>query len=323
MVDYLEKLWSCTTEITNFIGFETWTFNSYDAVDKMSMDLGIHYEDRHGSISLTIFSPFWMINKTHLMLSYKTNTESENVLYHPPEYNGAILYSFPKTKFLGKNKAFVRVDNGDWSSEMPLNTAGSIGKTECESEEIVYGIGVHNHLTSNSLTKQITFMPFYTIINKCGFNIEVQDFERPADPWLALEAGTCSPFWPKGAESKNLIRVRVGSNVTIPFVYNIPQCTLLRLNNSYGGVNVDVQVTEGGVYITMHPYQPGDAPCLFINSTNIALPYNEVDSNVTNYIQPMTQKLFSWGDSNSTLVEFQDKDCLQTDLKRDGRGEFT
>ncbi|KAL5288954.1 hypothetical protein ACFFRR_009268 [Megaselia abdita] len=323
LIDYLEKLWSCTTEVLDFIGFDTWTFNSYDAVDKMSMDLGIHYEDRHGSICLTVFSPFWMINKTNLMLSYKTNTESENVLYHPSEYNGAILYAFPEKKFLGKNKAFVRVENGEWSPEMPLNTAGSMGKTSCETNEVIYEIGVQNHLTSNSLTKQITFMPYYTIINKCEFNVEVQDFERPADPWLLLEPGHCSPYWPKGAgDSKYLLRVRVGSHITIPFEYNMPQCSLLRLNNSYGGVNVDVQVTEGGVYITMHPYQPGDAPCLFINNTNIAITYSETDSHEVNYIHPKTQKLFSWSNTNETLVEFNDKDSLQSDLRRDGKGEF-
>lgn len=289
------------------------------------MDLGIHYEDRKGSIYLTVFSPFWMINKTQLMLSYKTNAESENVLYHPSEYNGAILYAFPEKKFLGKNKAFVRVDNGEWSAEMPLNTAGSMGKTSCETNEIIYEIGVQNHLTSNSLTKQITFMPYYTIINNCEFDLEVQDFERPADPWLLLEAGKCAPYWPRGAsagESKNLLRVRVGSHITIPFQYDIPECCLLRLNNSYGGVNVDVQVTEGAVYITMHPYKPGDAPCLFINHTNVAITYSESDSNEVNYIQPKTQKLFSWTNTKETMVEFQDKDCLHSDLRRDGKGNF-
>lgn len=35
----------------------------------------------------------------------------------------------------------------------------------------------------------------------------------------------------------------------------------------YGGINVDVQVTEGGIYITFLEYHRGDAPALIINHT--------------------------------------------------------
>lgn len=35
----------------------------------------------------------------------------------------------------------------------------------------------------------------------------------------------------------------------------------------YGGINVDVQISEGGVYISMSAYSPGNAPALIINHT--------------------------------------------------------
>lgn len=36
----------------------------------------------------------------------------------------------------------------------------------------------------------------------------------------------------------------------------------------FGGINVDVQVTEGGIYITFSEYHAGDAPALIINHTD-------------------------------------------------------
>lgn len=49
-----------------------------------------------------------------------------------------------------------------------------------------FQIGVHNQLTNNSLTKQITFIPFFVAINKCNFTIELQEHSRSADPWIKV-----------------------------------------------------------------------------------------------------------------------------------------
>lgn len=42
---------------------------------------------------------------------------------------------------------------------------------------------------------------------------------------------------------------------------------LTKLFAQYGGINVDVQISEGGVYISMSAYSPGNAPALIINHT--------------------------------------------------------
>lgn len=47
-------------------------------------------------------------------------------------------------------------------------------------------IGVHNQLTYNSLTKQITFTPYYILINNADFLIECQEGDRPADPVIKV-----------------------------------------------------------------------------------------------------------------------------------------
>jgi Protein of unknown function (DUF1162). len=52
----------------------------------------------------------------------------------------------------------------------------------------------------------------------------------------------------------------------------------------YGGVNVDVQMTEGAVYVTFSPYTPGMAPALILNHTNEVLSFSEKDSSVNMYV---------------------------------------
>lgn len=202
-------------------------------------------EDRNGSVMLTLYSPFWMINKTGKMLTYRTETSSMQMLYHPPEYSGPILFTFRENSFFDKKKASIRCDNGDWSEKIPLDVAGAIGEVTCVANSQKYHIGVHNHMTQNSLTKQITFIPFYIVCNKCRFTIELQEQSRPGDPWLDLVPGQFEPLWPKN-DSKNNLVVRVDGKVTPAFDYKEVICTLLKLENSrYGGINVDVQTTEG------------------------------------------------------------------------------
>jgi vacuolar protein sorting-associated protein 13A/C len=52
----------------------------------------------------------------------------------------------------------------------------------------------------------------------------------------------------------------------------------------YGGVNVDVQMTEGAVYVTFSPYSPGMAPALILNHTNDVLSLWEKGSDKIMYV---------------------------------------
>lgn len=46
----------------------------------------------------------------------------------------------------------------------------------------------------------------------------------------------------------------------------------------YGGVNVDIQITEGGVYINLTSYEHGMAPALIINHTKDAMNFWEKET---------------------------------------------
>ncbi|XP_037905174.1 vacuolar protein sorting-associated protein 13 isoform X4 [Hermetia illucens] len=322
LIQYLEKDWSCTTEISeDHDEFAVWRFTSYDSVDKMDIELGVKFENRGGSLMLTIYCPFLMINKTGLMLSYRAGDESINVLYHPPNYEGPILFSFREKLFFGKKRAAIRVDNGEWSDKFPLDVAGSAGVVECKANDIEYQIGVHNHFTQNSLTKMITFLPFYVLINKAYFPIEVQEDQRSADPWIKIPPNECVPFWPK-ADSSPVIRCKAGDHphISRPFKYNEAQCTLLMMKNKYGGINVDVQVSEGGNYITFTDYHVGDAPGLIINHTNHEVSFWEKGNVNKRILKPKQKMLYTWSDPAGDRVILWDsgKDNVENDLRRDG-----
>jgi len=47
-------------------------------------------------------------------------------------------------------------------------------------------MGVHIQLTNNSLTKQVTFTPFYIASNQCPFAIDVQEMYKLQQTWIKV-----------------------------------------------------------------------------------------------------------------------------------------
>jgi len=47
-------------------------------------------------------------------------------------------------------------------------------------------MGVHIQLTNNSLTKQVTFTPFYITSNQCPFAIDVQEMYKLQPTWIKV-----------------------------------------------------------------------------------------------------------------------------------------
>ncbi|KAJ8665252.1 hypothetical protein QAD02_006914 [Eretmocerus hayati] len=311
LLQYLEKDWSCKIEITESPPeFAVWSFESFDSAQKVTMDLGIHTSHKHGSIIMALYCPFWMLNKTGLMLSYrksskggkehtspiKNSEDALNVLYHPETFKGPILFSFRSKAFFGKKKAMVRVEDGEWSDKFSIDVAGSKGVVSCKYNGKVYQIGVHNQLTYNSLTKQITFTPYYVLINDADFLIECQEADRPADPLIKVPPGECAPLWPfSKLEEKTLIaKVADQPQKTAAFIYTDVHSTLLKLDNKYGGINVDIQINEGGVYVTFSPYTPGNAPALIINHTNYCINFWEKGSMNIRTIKCNHRMFYTW-----------------------------
>ncbi|KAJ8953002.1 hypothetical protein NQ318_015363 [Aromia moschata] len=364
--EYLEKEWSCRQEVSEQPQeFSVWTFHSYDSAAKMTLDLGMHTLDKNGSLIMSLYCPFWMLNKTGLMIGYrvskislllqnriyryydsvfrslkrlkknelsgspaKTSDENLNILYHPAHFKGPILFSFNPKNFFGKKKASIRVEYGEWSDKFSLDVAGSSGLVTCKTDDRIYQIGVHIQLTYNTLTKQVTFIPYYVIINNAPFPIECQESDRPADPWVTVEPKSCSALWARSElEDKQLhLRVPDSKEVTASFIYTESHNTLLRLNNKYGGINVDIQMTEGAVYISLASYEAGSAPALIVNYTDGIIKYWEKESVQERFLEPKHSVLYTWENPSGPRILCWDsgnKKDIQDDLRKDSCGEFS
>lgn len=88
----------------------------------------------------------------------------------------------------------------------------------------------------------------------------------------------------------------------------------------YGGINVDVQVSEGGVYIAFTAYHPGDAPAMVINHTNQVVKFWEKGNVNERILRPLEKMLYTWQDPAGDRVILWDDgdDTVENDLRRDG-----
>ena len=109
------------------------------------------------------------------------------------------------------------------------------------------------------------------------------------------------------------------------FSYNTVYTVLLRLDNKYGGLNVDVQMTEGGVYVSFTPYEPGLAPALIINHTTEIIKIWESGSTYMRKLGPREMVLFAWekpSGERSLCWSCNKSKELSDNLRKDGIGEF-
>lgn len=99
----------------------------------------------------------------------------------------------------------------------------------------------------------------------------------------------------------------------------------------HGGINVDVQATEGGVYIIFSEFNPGDAPGLIMNHTKLPIVYQEKDVKDNVVLKPHTRLLHAWSHpsgENSIVFDIGEKITEksktkgETDLRRDQIGEM-
>lgn len=189
-------------------------------------------------------------------------------------------------------------------------------------------IGVQNILTHNSLTKQIIFTPYYVLINRAAFDIEVQEEKRAADPRILVKSNDCAPLWPR-AETDRMLRVKVvgTDDISAPFKYDDVQCSLLMLKNRYGGINVDVHVTEGVIYITFTEYHHGDAPAQIINFTDEDITFWEKGNVNGIVLRPSSMMFYTWkdpaGERKIMWQNHEEKGYVENDLRRDGVDHFT
>ncbi|XP_076066395.1 vacuolar protein sorting 13C isoform X3 [Oratosquilla oratoria] len=307
LLNYNGHDWGCTKPLeVNPDELTVWTFETREDSHSgpLTLDLGMHAVRQGGTLTLSLYCPFWMVNKTGLMLTYRKSKKMEksvantpetpstplkrwasvctlitsktkkqrmvdspnNIVIHEGDSEEVILFSFKSKAFFGKKKASLKVMYSDWSDKFSLDVVGSSGSVTCKEQDRVFQVGVEIQLGGSGLTKIVVFTPYYKICNKSPHDLEVHEVVTPHAEWFTILSGECIGWWPLGSEQSVTVRVRGTSEVTKPVLFDCPHSVLLRLNNKYGGVMCDVTMNEGGVVLTLGECSEGATTTLLINS---------------------------------------------------------
>ncbi|GCC33396.1 hypothetical protein chiPu_0011865, partial [Chiloscyllium punctatum] len=327
LVKYQGRNWSGHVKIEDGLAEMFPICFTADSKDRMSIDLLVHVRKISGRLVLSIYSPYWIINKTSRVLQYR----AEDIhVKHAADFRDVVLFSFKRKNIFSKNKIQLCVSTSNWSNGFSLDTVGSYGCVKCPAKHMEYLIGVTIKMSSFNMTKVVTLTPFYTLVNKSSYELEVGE-DQPAGQldsgqWIYISAMECLPFWPETTTSKLCVRV-VGSELNSKsFFYNKQDNgTLLSLEHVCGGIIVDVNVADHATVITFTDYYDGSAPALIINHTT-AVKFRFKQSGLQDelILDPGEARLFAWADP--TGVRKLNWGCAwktaELDLLKDQFGQF-
>uniref|UniRef100_A0A3P8WHN6 Vacuolar protein sorting 13 homolog A n=1 Tax=Cynoglossus semilaevis TaxID=244447 RepID=A0A3P8WHN6_CYNSE len=231
---------------------------------KAELDIAIHVKYDLRQMEISIHCPYWMVNKTGRLLQYIADDIHRK---HPLDYDMPLLFSFKPRFFLKNNKVRLMISDSDSSDEFSLDTVGSHGEVKCKGRYRDYLVGVKIDKSSFSLTRIVTFVPFYMLVNRTKHNVYI--CEEGQDNWTKAKPEQSSiPFWPE-TDTKRL-KIKVDGCLSPPQTIKFTQpenCLLLRMDSSVGGIIVDVNLSEHSATIRFSEYHDGAAPFLIINHT--------------------------------------------------------
>ncbi|XP_018108372.1 vacuolar protein sorting-associated protein 13C isoform X2 [Xenopus laevis] len=298
-----------------------------DSSERLTVDLNVHVKHIGNRMVLSVYSPYWIINKTSRILQYK----AEDIhVKHPSDYRDVILFSFKKKNIFSKNKVQLCISTSSWSNGFSLDTVGSYGCVKCPAVKMQYLIGVNIQMSSFNLSRIVTLTPFYTIVNKSKLEIEVGEIVTDVSPtdikWNYVSSSECIPFWPENVSGKLCVRVIGCEGISKPFFFNKQDNgTLLSLESMNSGIIVDVSIADHSIVITFSDYYEGAAPALIINYTpNAKLTYMQSGTESEKELDSGEARLFAWADP--TGIKKLKWKCASTtgevDLLKDESGQF-
>ena len=303
-----DKEWICKTPLEkDMLELTTWKFISEEyGQQRTEFDLGVNCSYVNGTQIISLYAPFWMINKTGKRVTYGSK-DPLNEVYHPsggPVDLSSIPLMFSYTSnngglLSGKRKAKIRVEDSNWSDFFTLDTIEDGGKIICERKSNAhsekYNIGVNIAMSKSSLTKIITFTPFYVIRNTTNFSIECKELDTGKFN-VQIGPQEATPFWPVYGAKAIVLKIGGTEEITTPFSLEMEHTTLLMLSNRYGGLNVEVRISNSETMLTISEYKTGDAPVLLINHTScVMIEYGEFENcGSRQFLPPGEKAFFTW-----------------------------
>ncbi|XP_029943561.1 vacuolar protein sorting-associated protein 13C [Salarias fasciatus] len=296
---------------------------SCDSDRNLTVDVSVHVTRTGGRLLLSLFSPYWIINKTSRVLQYRAEDTS---VKHPADFRDVVLFSFKKRNLFSKNKIQLSVSTSSWSQGFSLDTVGSYGCVRCPTGSMDFLVGVSIQLSSFNLTRIVSLSPFYTLVNKSSYELEVGEVLQTSTRWHYVPSTECLPLWPDSPSGRLCVRVVGSDSASKPFFFSRQDNGTLLSLDMCGGLLVDVNVSDHSTVIRLSDYYDGAAPALLINHTAwTSLRYSQSGSGFTHELKPGEARRFVWDDPTGlrTLQWTCRGRSGELDLLKDETGQFT
>ncbi|XP_036442421.1 vacuolar protein sorting-associated protein 13C isoform X5 [Colossoma macropomum] len=300
LVKYQGRNWNSHTKISpDMPEFFPVCFTS-DTSEKLTVDVCVHVSRVAGRLILSVFSPYWIINKTSRVLQYRAE---ETYVKHPSDFRDVILFSFKKKNIFSKNKLQLCVSTSSWSDGFSLDTVGSYGCVRCPDKTMDYLVGVSIQMSSFNLTRIVTMSPFYTLVNKSSFELEVGEMQNGigngnvSGKWHYISSTECLPLWPESSTGKLCVRVVGSESASKSFFFNKQDNGTLLSMEQYGGIIVDVNISDHSTVISFADYYDGAAPALLVNHTPwVTVTVRQSGCEASRELKPGEAQRFAWDD---------------------------
>ncbi|KAI4872968.1 hypothetical protein NFI96_023652 [Prochilodus magdalenae] len=300
LVKYQGRNWNSHVKIsTDMPEFFTVCFTS-DTSEKLTVDVCVHVSHVAGMLILSVFSPYWIINKTSRVLQYRAE---EIYVKHPSDFRDVILFSFKKKNIFSKNKLQLSVSTSSWSDGFSLDTVGSCGCVRCPDKTMDYLVGVSIQMSSFNLTRIVTMSPFYTLVNKSSFELEVGEVQNDigngnvSGKWHYISSTECLPLWPESSTGKLCVRVVGSESASKSFFFDKQDNGTLLSMEQYGGIIVDVNISDHSTVISFTDYYDGAAPAMLVNHTPwVTVTVRQSLCETSRELKPGEAQRFAWDD---------------------------
>lgn len=324
IINYLNLDWTGSFDLTSDLEeFKAINMESDINVEGQNkqLSLSIHMNQRL-SMDLYVYSPYWIVNKTSLPVQIR-GSRSE-ALYENNDGHDPLLFRFKKHR---RKKAKLRVYNSKWTRSFSLDTVGNNGVVICYDKERnrKYQFLLRIELSRLKLTKIVTIMPYFLVVNNTQHILRYMEDNELADLWMDIAPNECCPFWPATDSPRMYIKYQNSGVSSQHFPVNRLHKTVLRMEKGTALV-VETTITETSIVIKIMNYQTGDIPVRIDNlCEDVFLKLHQKKQGQVSLLLPNQSVLYTWDDpaAERTLmwnVYNRRKPSYPAFINKDGNG---
>ena len=203
VLNYLEQDWICTALLPesgrkndnkyyNFVPIDSEESNTDK---KPKICLAVNYLVDKNSLLLSLFSPYWLVNQTNAVITYRI--DDEHVYRQTKSLDPSpFLLAFNPENVSKENKLSLSISNSSYSDYFPLNVVPYHGSflPRSFSKQYKYYVNVRVELASIGVSKIVTVSSFYNVYNISKHKVEYS--EGIEEQWFALESKLSMSFFP-------------------------------------------------------------------------------------------------------------------------------